>query len=139
MGEKRDKISLQTNCKSPSPLLSSFQCEFEEANHVMKEFGTWWSLPNVQRIDDTLVSIMKPQSSYVLTLGYNIMIQVVVVDCNGKFLLPIFVGFPTNDSKVLFKFNLYKNVQMFFTLKILIESKKDLKFENEMILKSFHC
>jgi hypothetical protein len=67
------------------------------------------------------------------------MIQVVVVDCNGKFLLPIFVGFPTNDSKVLFKFNLYKNVEMFFTLKILIESKKDLKFENEMILKSFHC
>ncbi len=74
---------------------------------------------------------MKPQSSYVLTFGYNIMIRVVVVDCNGKFLLPIFVGFPTNDSKVLFKFNLYKNVQMFFTLKILIESQinKNLKMK----------
>jgi len=47
-GEKRDKISLQTNCKSSSPLLRSFQGESEEANHVMKEFGTWWSLPNVQ-------------------------------------------------------------------------------------------
>jgi hypothetical protein len=58
-----------------------------------------------------------------LTFGYNIMIQVVVVDCNGKFLLPIFVGFPTNVSKVLFKSNMYKNVQMFFTPEILIESK----------------
>jgi hypothetical protein len=49
-GGKRDKISLQINCKSPSPFSRSFQCEFEEANHVMKEFAMWWSLPNVQGV-----------------------------------------------------------------------------------------
>jgi hypothetical protein len=47
-GKKEIKYPYKLIVNPLPPLSRSFQGEFEEANHVMKEFGTWWSLPNVQ-------------------------------------------------------------------------------------------